>query len=217
MSRENAIRLAEVMFPAALRDKCAQIVDALIAAAREREPKASPLALSQVLGALRGLVAALPRCSHCICPAVRAYPGRPERYCDVHRDESLGAFAADPADLPRAQAIRQVLKVLGVHGALADPVGPRWSSKSEEWKSTMDIGQAVEELKVGSRVARAGWNGRGMWLIFVPGEQWSTSVGPSDVQGAHRLPWVGMKTADGGLVPWLCSQTDLLADDWQVV
>lgn len=79
----------------------------------------------------------------------------------------------------------------------------------------MDIGEAVTALRAGKRVCRAGWNGRGMWLELVPADRWSTSVGPSSVANAHRLPWVGMKTADGGFVPWLCSQTDLLANDWQ--
>ena len=56
-----------------------------------------------------------------------------------------------------------------------------------------------------------------MWLLLVPAERWSTSVGPSNVPGAHRLPWIGMKDARGGFVPWLASQTDILADDWDVV
>jgi Protein of unknown function (DUF2829) len=83
----------------------------------------------------------------------------------------------------------------------------------------MNIGQAVEFLKQGSRVARSGWNGRDLWLMLVHADQWSTSAGPGTyrVPRAHRLPWVAMKTSDDGLVPWLCSQTDLLADDWFVV
>jgi hypothetical protein len=89
---------------------------------------------------------------------------------------------------------------------------------------TMNIGQAVEHLKAGGAVARPGWNGKGMFLILVPG-----SVGLKVEAGrplaAHLpvgttfdyLPHVDMKTAQGPLVPWLCSQTDLLADDWEVV
>lgn len=79
----------------------------------------------------------------------------------------------------------------------------------------MNIGEAVTALRNGKRVCRSGWNGKGMWLQYVSADRWSTSVGPLGVVNAHRLPWVGMKTADGGFVPWLCSQTDLLADDWQ--
>lgn len=71
----------------------------------------------------------------------------------------------------------------------------------------MDIGSAVQVLKRGFKVARCGWNGKGMYLALqVPDENSKMS-----------LPYVYMKTADDKLVPWVCSQTDLLADDWTVV
>lgn len=69
------------------------------------------------------------------------------------------------------------------------------------------IGQAVYALRQGSRIARAGWNGKNMYLALqVP-----------DAHSKMSLPYVYMKTADDKLVPWLCSQTDLLAEDWAVV
>ena len=79
--------------------------------------------------------------------------------------------------------------------------------------------EALEVLKSGKRVQRAGWNGKGMWIALVPADKWFTSIGPSaaTVPGAHRLPWIAMKTADDGLVPWLASQTDILAEDWSEV
>lgn len=71
----------------------------------------------------------------------------------------------------------------------------------------MDIGKAVKEMWDGQRVARAGWNGKGMWLALqVP-----------DEHSKMGLPYVYMRTVDGKLVPWLCSQTDLLATDWVTV
>jgi hypothetical protein len=73
----------------------------------------------------------------------------------------------------------------------------------------MGIGGALEAMESGSRVARAGWNGRGMYLYLVEGA--ST---PAEV---FVEPFVMMKTAQGGHVPWLCSQADLLARDWEVV
>lgn len=70
-----------------------------------------------------------------------------------------------------------------------------------------DIGDAVSAMRAGLRVARAGWNGKGMWLeLHVPD-------GPSRLD----LPYVVMHTAQGTRVPWLCSQTDLLAIDWVTV
>lgn len=79
-------------------------------------------------------------------------------------------------------------------------------------KHPTTFGGALEQLKAGKRVQRAGWNGKGMWLVLIPADQWSTKRRPE-----HRLPWIAMKTADDGLVPWLASQTDMLAEDWSVV
>jgi hypothetical protein len=83
-------------------------------------------------------------------------------------------------------------------------------------------------LKLGQRVRRAGWNGKGMWLSLTPGnltvhanQFWSPHnrtfayTQPHDV--AEVLPYVTMKTADDKIVPWLASQTDLLAEDWEIL
>jgi hypothetical protein len=90
---------------------------------------------------------------------------------------------------------------------------------SLEGSAPFGFGLAIVALKSGKRVARAGWNGKGMWLALVPGSDY-TFRSP-EVQmlphGTPLLPWVGMKTADGGFVPWLCSQTDALAEDWTIV
>ena len=83
----------------------------------------------------------------------------------------------------------------------------------------MNFGEALTELKNGNRVARAGWNGKGMWLRLVPKNAWllrerlNLDV-PTALQG--NLPWIGMKTADDMFVPWLASQTDILAEDWSI-
>lgn len=84
----------------------------------------------------------------------------------------------------------------------------------------MNFGQALDALKSGYKVAREGWNGKGMWLVLVPADQWGIgSVIPFDDSHVdnHKKPWIGMKTADNGFVPWLASQTDILAEDWVVV
>lgn len=77
------------------------------------------------------------------------------------------------------------------------------------------FGDALIELKSGKRVARKGWNGKGMWLVLIPsGNAMHTSAaGSFDMQ-----PCLGMKTADGNMQPgWLASQADMLADDWCLV
>ena len=79
----------------------------------------------------------------------------------------------------------------------------------------LPFGLAIEALKKGFKVARSGWNGKGMWLILVPAEDWNTDIeNPTD---AFPLPWIGMKTADNKFVPWLASQTDVLAEDWSIL
>lgn len=69
------------------------------------------------------------------------------------------------------------------------------------------IGRAIKELRNGSAVRRAGWNGKNMSLeLQIP-----------DAHSKMTLPYVFIHTAQGDLVPWLCSQTDLLATDWELV
>jgi hypothetical protein len=71
----------------------------------------------------------------------------------------------------------------------------------------LSIGSAVAALKDGQRVARAGWNGSGQSLTLQrPGQHSKMS-----------LPYVYLDTTDGNLVPWTASQTDLLAEDWQIL
>lgn len=69
------------------------------------------------------------------------------------------------------------------------------------------FGWAIKQMHNGSKVARSGWNGKNMWLALqVP-----------DEQSKMTLPYIYMYTAQGDLVPWLASQTDVLATDWSVV
>ena len=69
----------------------------------------------------------------------------------------------------------------------------------------MDFANALEAMKYdGAKVRRVNWNGKGMWVCL--------NGGHADV-----LPYFVMKTADNKiLMGWLASQTDLLADDWEV-
>lgn len=71
----------------------------------------------------------------------------------------------------------------------------------------MDFGQALAALKAGGKVARDGWNGKDMYVeLQVP-----------DEHSKMRRPYLFMRPVDGDLVPWVASQSDLLAEDWQVV
>jgi hypothetical protein len=79
----------------------------------------------------------------------------------------------------------------------------------------LTFSHAVELLKDGAMVARKGWNGKGMWLVLVGADFWGVGVA-ADIP-LTLAPWIGMKTADASFVPWLASQTDVLAEDWGVV
>lgn len=91
----------------------------------------------------------------------------------------------------------------------------------------MDFGDAIRAMKDGNKVPRAGWNGKGMWLILVPGtkEVNFTTGSPYYKAGLFHgeiLPHIDMYTvnAEGrrAMLPgWLASQSDMLAEDWMIV
>jgi hypothetical protein len=70
-----------------------------------------------------------------------------------------------------------------------------------------DFGWALEMLRSGCRVYRLGWNGPGQWI----------ELQRPDANSKMTLPYLFISTVRGDLVPWLASQTDLLANDWEVV
>jgi len=72
---------------------------------------------------------------------------------------------------------------------------------------TFNFGEVLEMLKRGQKMCREGWNGKNMWIhLQVP-----------DKHSKMTLPYIYMKTAQDDLVPWLASQTDILAEDWEIV
>lgn len=106
----------------------------------------------------------------------------------------------------------------------------------------MNFGQAIEALKRGSLVGRAGWNGRGMAVYLNKGSVDGARFGitqdrplPVDMRlsvdgvpmalfecgdtgTCTRLPNINMRSASGAIVTgWLASQTDMLAEDWEIV
>lgn len=86
----------------------------------------------------------------------------------------------------------------------------------------MNFGKALELLKAGKLVAREGWNGKGMFVYLVPGSNFTVSrapllgIFPEGTEIKYHAH-IDMRTADGQCVPWLASQTDILAEDWQEV
>jgi hypothetical protein len=103
--------------------------------------------------------------------------------------------------------------------------------KEYEMEHTFDFGNALAALKAGNKVARKGWNGKGMWLILVPGQKevalregtpYHKHLGDLYGGAVEILPHIDMWTinAEGrrAMLPgWVASQTDMLADDWVIV
>lgn len=92
----------------------------------------------------------------------------------------------------------------------------------------MDFSDALRAINEGHRVARAGWNGKGMWVCAGQGNEslpaenfWNRHTrrhAHANGGSAKVLPYMIMKTADGSiLMGWLASQSDMFAEDWEVV
>ena len=84
------------------------------------------------------------------------------------------------------------------------------------------FGVALHAMRDGKRVAREGWNGKEMFIFLVDGSTFKVNRPPlnkfyEEGTEVNYHPHVDMKTADGNIVPWLCSQTDMLAEDWLII
>jgi hypothetical protein len=81
----------------------------------------------------------------------------------------------------------------------------------------MTFGEALEQMKLGSRIARTGWNGKGMWVAYQCGGTLE-GIMRTGFDGRYVRPYTYMKCADDTIqIGWLASQSDMLADDWVVV
>lgn len=100
---------------------------------------------------------------------------------------------------------------------------------NEQQATNLDFGQAIKLLKANYKVARSGWNGKGMFLYYVPAGEYppATDIG-KQIAVSFQTPdhpqltvpygaYIAMKTAQNNVVPWLASQTDVLAEDWEIV
>jgi len=85
----------------------------------------------------------------------------------------------------------------------------------------MTFSEALEAIKKGQRVRRAGWNGKGMFIFLVKGSRFKVNrppllgIYPEGTEIEYHAH-IDMKTAQGYVVPWLASQADLLDDDWEL-
>lgn len=87
----------------------------------------------------------------------------------------------------------------------ANVVKKNEESKMEKWPEEFGYDGVIQGLKRGERYQRLGWNGKNMYI----------ALQTPDDNSKMSLPYIYMYTVTGDLVPWLCSQTDALAEDWQ--
>lgn len=118
-----------------------------------------------------------------------------------HNAEALGAFEAE------------LDKACGV--TAQEAVRPK--------SVDLSFSEALVALKAGRRIARSDWNGKGMFLFLIHGNDRATLSRPAwtYTDGAQdnypNASFIAMKTADDKVTPWLASQADMLAEDWGVV
>lgn len=88
-----------------------------------------------------------------------------------------------------------------------------------------DFAWAIRKLKSGILIFRRGWNGSGMWLTYQKGyadgipinRNTAEATGMAEGTVCKFRPYIMMYTAQGDFVPWVASQSDLLAEDWREV
>lgn len=141
-------------------------------------------------------------------------------------------------------AIRMEGKVYTVHDAMPrlfanreDGYKVTYADGYESWSpravfeaayrpfTAMSFGQAVELLKLGERVARKGWNGKGMFVVFQKGypqgipcnEQTAIAWGLNYGDLFKCEPYLQIKMVNGSHAMWVPSINDVLAEDWEIV
>ena len=102
-----------------------------------------------------------------------------------------------------------------------------WSPKKQfenayKESGCLSFGDAIVYMKQGYKVARLGWNGKGMFIFLVPGSEFTVNRPPllgiyEEGTEVRYHAHIDMKTANGQIVPWLASQTDMLAEDWLII
>lgn len=102
-----------------------------------------------------------------------------------------------------------------------------WSPKEQfdgayRVNTALTFGQALEALKIGRKVARAGWNGKGLFVFLVAGSTFAVNRPPllgiyPEGTTINYRPHLDIKNADGSIATWAPSCSDALAEDWMIV
>jgi hypothetical protein len=164
--------------------------------------------------------------------------GNPEWYFEALR-EGKADLAGDHLVIETLEGTMRALPgdyiIKGLRGELypckADVFHAKYRKCPGEQAGTFDFGVALDFLKMGRRVCRQGWNGKGMWIVMMPAlelppyntqapgakvnDRTAKHIGPDTPLDSQ--PYFAMWTAQGQWQPgWLASQADMLAEDWML-
>lgn len=119
--------------------------------------------------------------------------------CDGTGYKDYAGFAMDPCDHIRAGR---------------SPASPK--------ETSMDFGAAIKAMKEGMRVTRAGYNGKGMFAYLVPPASYPVQTGAAKAHFGEgsMVPYrayLALKTVDEDVATWSPSNSDVLAEDWEIV
>lgn len=100
-----------------------------------------------------------------------------------------------------------------------------WSPRAEfeaayRSNGNLTFGHAIDMMKRGHAVTREGWNGKGMFLYYVPANSYAAQTQAARDTFGDMVPYrayIAMKTVNNEVVPWVASQSDILEDDWLVL
>jgi len=138
---------------------------------------------------------------------------------------TIQATISTPESNPLPMLVAAPMRAFNLHGGDGEgPIAVWAGGPSIVAAETLcfDFSMALALLRLGRRVARTGWNGKGMFLFLVPGSTFQVNrppllgIYPAGEQIEYQ-PHIDMRTAQGTIVPWLASQTDLIACDWVLI
>jgi hypothetical protein len=86
----------------------------------------------------------------------------------------------------------------------------------------LNFGDALHFLNRGHKLTRMGWNGKEMFIFLVQGSNFKVNRPPllgiyEEGTEIEYQPHIDMRTVDGSIVPWLASQTDIMAEDYYII
>lgn len=180
--------------------------------------------IASIMAALSYEFCIIPNTTTTICAAVhpngfKLATGESACVCPENFNKEFGEKYAKEDAVKKAESELWKLEGYLLKHQLTEPTFAHYiEAVNEKVNDFLSFGDAVAAMKSGYRVARAGWNGKGMFLIYIfpyINDQY-TIIEKNGIVGT-LAPYLAMKTADNQLVPWLASQTDILADDWMIV